>query len=69
MVVGGVGGAALVASASLSRTHPRMCAVLLVLGTVPFAVVAWTALVPLLVLVLFVALAAPLLRRSATASA
>lgn len=68
MVVGGVGGAALVVSASLSRTHRRMCAVLLALGTVPFAVVAWSALVPLLVLVLVAALAAPLLRRSPTVS-
>lgn len=69
MVVGGVGGAALVASVGPSRSRPRACAALLVLGTVPFAVVAWSALVPLLVLALTAALAAPLLGRSARASA
>ncbi|MEP7089303.1 MAG: hypothetical protein ABI776_04280 [Nocardioidaceae bacterium] len=66
MIVGGLGGAALVTGATLARTHPRICAALLLAGTVPFAVVAWTALVPLLVLVLVAALAAPLLHRSAT---
>jgi hypothetical protein len=39
----------------------RVVGGLLVLGTIPFAVVAWSALVPVLVVVLVATLAAPVL--------
>jgi len=61
MVVGGVSGVAMVTAAVASTRSPRVAAGLLVLGTVPFAVAAWTAIAPVLVLLLAGALARPAL--------
>jgi hypothetical protein len=61
MVVGGASGVALVTAAVVSTRGPRVAAGLLVLGTVPFAVLAWTAFAPVLVLLLAGALARPAL--------
>ncbi|MFJ1760077.1 hypothetical protein ACIOD2_07160 [Amycolatopsis sp. NPDC088138] len=62
MVVGGLGAAALVAAAWW-RTAPRSAVLALVLsGTVPFGLLGWTALVPLVLAVLALLLSLPLLR-------
>jgi hypothetical protein len=61
MAVGGVGGSALIAAAWAFRT-PRGVAAALVVGTLPFALVGWTVVVPVLVAVMAVALAVPILR-------
>jgi hypothetical protein len=57
MIVGGVGGTALIVGAWVRPGHPLVFAALVLLGTVPFAVVGWAAVVPLLVVVLAVPLA------------
>lgn len=62
MLVGGIGGSALVVAAGLGHRHRPFTVALLVIGSVPIAVLAWTALVLVLVLVLVAALAMPLLR-------
>jgi hypothetical protein len=59
-------GAALIAAAVLRHDQPRFAVGLVVLGTVPFALIAWTALVPVLVLVLALSLLA-LTRRAGAA--
>ena len=65
MAVGAAGGAALVAAAVFGA-HPRWRFLgLVVLGTVPFAALAWTALVPVLVLIVAAALSTALLRAPA----
>jgi hypothetical protein len=51
-------GAALLTAAVLIRGRSRPAVALVVLGTVPFALIAWTALVPVLVLVLALSLLA-----------
>ena len=62
MVVGVVGGLALMGAAWL-RTAPRGVVVgLLVLGTVPFAALAWYALVPLLLAVAAWVVAVPVVQ-------
>ena len=61
MVVGAVGGAALIMAASVAGHRRSLAAGLMMLGTAPFATLAWTALVPVLVLLLVAALAAPVL--------
>jgi hypothetical protein len=61
MAVGGVGGLALIAAAWAFRTPGGITAALVV-GTVPFAVVGWTVVVPILVAVVAVALAVPIVR-------
>lgn len=61
MVVGAVGGAALIMAASVAGHRRSLAAGLMMLGTAPFAALAWTALVPVLVLLLVAALAAPVL--------
>jgi hypothetical protein len=68
MVVGGLSGLALIAAAVVAAHEYRVSAVLMVLGTVPFAILAWAAIVPLLVLLLVAGLAAPALARPAPAS-
>jgi len=64
-VVGALSGVALVAAALVPHRQRRASATLVLLGTVPFAAVAWSALVPLLVMLVALALAAPLLRTRA----
>jgi hypothetical protein len=61
MLVGALGGAALIAAAWLRRPSRVRSWTLVAVGTVPFAVLAWTAVVPLLLLVeaFVVALALP----------
>ena len=61
LAVGAVGGIALLLAASIARTRTAVAG-LLIVGTVPFAVLAWTAVVPVLLLLLAAALAAPLIR-------
>lgn len=61
LTVGAVGGVALLVAATIVRTR-RVLAALLVVGTVPFAALAWTAVVPILLLLLAAALAVPLIR-------
>ena len=61
LVIGGVGGVALIASAGVGRHAARGAAGLMVLGTVPFAAVAWSGIVPVLLLLLVAALAVPVL--------
>lgn len=65
--VGLAGGAALVAAAGLGARHRGPFAGLVLLGTVPFAAIAWSALVPLLLLVVAVALAVAVLREESSA--
>lgn len=65
MAVGAAGGAAL-AFAAVFGAHMRWrFAGLVVLGTVPFAALAWTAVVPVLVLLVAAALSTALLRSPA----
>ena len=62
MVVGTAGGVSVIAAAWL-RTAPRGVLVgLVVAGTVPFAALAWTAIVPVFLAVVVLALAVPLVR-------
>lgn len=63
LVVGGVGGLALIVAAWL-RTVPRaVLMLLLAVGVLPFTALAWTAIVPVLLLVGVAAVAVPLVRR------
>jgi len=64
MVVGGAGGVALVAAAWVGAQHRGLFAGLVLLGTVPFAAVAWTALVPVLLLAVASALAIAVARQT-----
>lgn len=64
-VVGVLSGVALVAAALVPQRERLVSAGLVLVGTVPFAAVAWSALVPLLVLLVGLSLAAPLVRRPA----
>ena len=50
--VGAAGGLALITAAVTDGRHRRVILALVVVGTVPFALVAWSAIVPLLVLLL-----------------
>ena len=61
MAVGGAGGIALIVAAWVVRGSRLYGAGLMVLGTVPFAVVAWTALVPVLLLLVTAGLATSVL--------
>lgn len=61
LAVGAAGGIALLLAAAAASTRTALAA-LLVIGTVPFAVLAWTAVVPVLLLLLAAALAVPLIR-------
>ena len=61
MVIGALSGFALIAAVLLVGHSRRAAAALLILGTAPFAISAWTAIVPVLVLLLVAALAVPAL--------
>ncbi len=61
LVIGGLGGIALISAACVGWHSAATAAGLMVLGTVPFAAAAWTGLVPVLLLLLVAALAAPVL--------
>jgi len=63
MIVGVVSGLALIAAAVIERRRRALAAALVALGTIPFAVVAWRALVPFLVLVVAAVLAGICWRR------
>ena len=63
MAVGVVGGIALIAAAWLRRVSRRVLVGLLVVGTGPFAVLAWTAVVPLLLAAVAFAVAIPVVRQ------
>lgn len=63
MAVGVVGGAALMVAPWLAVRARGWSLVLLLVGTIPFAAVAWAALVPLLVAVAAVAIGVPLATR------
>lgn len=52
LVIGGLGGIALVVAAWLPTSRPAITAGLVVLGTVPFAVLGWTGVVPILLTLL-----------------
>lgn len=62
MIVGAIGGLSLIGAAWIASRSRLGAAGLMTLGTIPFALIAWTALVPLLVLIVAAALAAPVLR-------
>ena len=66
MVVGGLSGLALIAAAVVAAHEYRVSAPLMVLGTVPFAILAWAAIVTLLVLLLAAGFAAPAPRPTST---
>jgi hypothetical protein len=62
LAVGVVGGVALIAAGALARFRAWLIA-LVVIGTVPFAVLAWTAVVPVLLLLTALPVTVPLSRR------
>ena len=62
LVVGVAGGSCLIVAAWLPPRRRWPLPVLLVVGTVPFTLLAWTALVPVLLAVAAAALAVPVLR-------
>jgi hypothetical protein len=68
MAVGMAGGLCLIVAAWLQGSRRWLLAVLVAAGTVPFAVLAWTALVPVLLAVAAVALAVPVVRATAHTS-
>jgi hypothetical protein len=61
-IAGGLGGAVLIVAAWWRPASRRTVAGLVVLGTVPFAALAWTAVVPVLLAVLAGLLTLPLVR-------
>jgi len=67
MVAGAIGGAVLVAAASLQRAARWQTLALVVIGTVPFAALAWTSIVPLLLTVEALAIAAAIPAQRPTA--
>jgi hypothetical protein len=64
MAVGVVGGFALIAAAWLRPGSRDVLLGLVVAGTVPFAVLAWSAVVPLLLAVVVLLVAVPVVRES-----
>ena len=62
MTIGLVGGLAVVGAAMVMPSHRGGGAALLAVGTVPFAVVAWSALVPILLVSLAAGLATTIYR-------
>lgn len=62
MVVGGLGGVALVTAAWVPATQRVRLLALVLIGTVPFAVLGWTAIAPVLVSLLAVAISASVVR-------
>jgi hypothetical protein len=69
MAVGSVSGFALMAAAWLSAARIGVIVGLGALGTVPFAALAWTAIVPVVVAVLALLVALPVVRNDLKASA
>jgi hypothetical protein len=63
LAVGAVGGVALIAAATVARSRASLVA-LVVLGTVPFRLLAWTAVIPVLLLLAAAAIAVPLTRHA-----
>ena len=61
MIVGGVGGLALVAAAWAIQTPGGVTAAV-ALGTLPFAVLGWAAIVPILLAIVAAAAAVPIVR-------
>jgi len=68
MFVGAVAGTALIVAAAIARQQRLISVGLVAFGTVSFAVVAWYALVPELVLIVGAALAVALLRQPTAAA-
>jgi len=62
LAVGVVGGIALLAAAALTRFRVLLVT-LVVMGTVPFAALGWTAVVPVLLLLTAVGVTVPLASR------
>jgi hypothetical protein len=62
MAVGAAGGSCLIAAAWLRLSRRWLFAVLVAAGTLPFALLAWTAVVPVLLAVAAAALSVPVLR-------
>jgi hypothetical protein len=67
MIVGAIGGLSLIGAAWIASRNRLGAAGLMALGTIPFAVVAWTALVPIVVLLVAAGLATPVLRTDRSA--
>ena len=63
LAVGAVGGIALIAAATVAKSRTSLVA-LIVVGTVPFTLLAWTAVIPVLLLVAAAAIAVPLTRHA-----
>jgi hypothetical protein len=68
MAVGAASGIALIAAAWLPSVPLGVRVGLAVLGTVPFAALAWTAIVPIVVAVVALLVAVPVVRNDRTAS-
>jgi hypothetical protein len=68
LAVGAVGGIALIAAATAARSRTSLVT-LMVLGTVPFTALAWTAVIPVLLLLVVAALAVPLTRQASSRAA
>jgi hypothetical protein len=62
LAVGAVGGIALLVAGTVARSRASLIA-LVVIGTLPFTVLAWTAVIPILLLLATAAIAVPLTRR------
>jgi hypothetical protein len=62
MAAGLLGGLALLIAAWLSRAGRATLIALAAVGTIPFAILAWTALVPLLLTLAAILLLVPVLR-------
>ena len=65
--VGVVSGIALIAAACWPNPRRWVLLGLIIIGTVPFAALAWTALVPVLVVLVTAAVAVPLVRETGPA--
>jgi hypothetical protein len=63
LAVGAAGGVTLITGATVARSRASLVA-LIVVGTVPFAALAWTAVIPVLLLLSAALLAVPLIRGS-----
>lgn len=64
MVVGAIGGVSLIAAAALTSLPTRTSVVLVIVGTVPFAVLAWTAIAPVLLLLVVDVISVALIQTS-----
>jgi hypothetical protein len=69
MIVGAVGGIALITAAWLRSAPGALLVGLVVVGTVPFAALAWTAVVPVLLAVAAALIAVPVIRDRSSRSA